>query len=259
MTNFTQVLAADHMQSRVARSGAAKRNVLVVGGAGPLGAAVLRQVIGCGVFAQVSVATLEPMKVMLDGVQAVALQDATAEAAIIVLDKPVTSVMPAFAQRRHREAVMLQPSPAELASLAAALRQRGARVLVVVTPVNEATLPNALRHGLRDVQEHALTQLNFDHVLLVRPAWRSGNDTAAQSVLERLAAWMLSVMRYMVPQREQMVLTEKVAAFVGNALKLLPAAAHGTYVADATTLWHSAQRGGEQVVRQWLRIEASTE
>jgi hypothetical protein len=130
---------------------------------------------------------------------------------------------------------------------------------VVVTPVNEATLPNALRHGLRDVQEHALTQLNFDHVLLIRPARRSGSDAAAQSVLERLAAWMLSVMRYMVPQREQMVLTEKVASFVGNALKLLPAAAHGTYVADATTLWHSAQRGGEQVVRQWLRIEASTE
>jgi hypothetical protein len=259
MTIRPQVLAIDQLRTptaRGARSLAPQRRALVIGAAGILGSAVLRLVVGSHQFAQVGVATTGPMQVMLEGVHAVDVDEALADVVIIVLDKPVVSAVPVYVQQRHRESVLLQPMPDDVPRLAALLRQRGARVLVVVTPINQAELPNALRLGLRDLKEQTLTQLGYEHVLLIRPAQRS-RSTSRGGFLQRLGLWMVSVFRYMVPQQEQPVLSEKVAAFVSDALGLLPQAEPGIYVADATTLWQSAQPTGRTVVRRWLRINSA--
>ena len=74
---------------------------------------------------------------------------------------------------------------------------------------------------------------------------------------QRLAHWMLSQLRWMIPQREQPVRTDTVAAVAAATAAALADAPPGTRVMPAALLWQAAQAAAGRgdagaVVRGWL-------
>ena len=72
--------------------------------------------------------------------------------------------------------------------------------------------------------------------------------------IERLAAWMLSVVRFMVPSSEQPVRASKVAELVDVALRIAPP---GVHVAAPEMVWQAAQGDMLAVAERWLSPAAS--
>src|ERR1700704_3001042 len=186
MTLLNETLRAGHW--RPAPMPITHRRVLVAGGAGALGAAVLEQLLAGRAFEQVAVVVTQALNAALRGLATVSdaslghePEDHVGEdTAIIVFDR-----------QRHangREQAFLRPQPEGLPALATALRRRGVRHLIVVMPYAAATLPDALKRGLANLDEHAVATLGFDHVLFIRSA-QTVTDARAARFMQRLADW----------------------------------------------------------------------
>lgn len=242
-----------------ARSGGARiggSRALVVGGVGPLGAAVLEQVLGSGGFVSVAALVSQPVAVSLRGFEAWPFAGAEqpplpgqrAEVAVLVFDRE---------RHRHgREAAFVRPQPEGLLALGHWLLGAGVRRLVVVMPHAPTLMPQALRAGLANLDEQALAGLGFEQLVIVRPARSTAAATgpAAGPWLARVAQGVLAQLHWMVPQREQPLRAVKVARFVVQLLRALPQATAGTRVAPPELLWDWAQPGGggDALLRQWL-------
>jgi NAD(P)-dependent dehydrogenase (short-subunit alcohol dehydrogenase family) len=124
----------------------ATRRVLVAGGAGALGAAVLEELLASRRYAQVVVAVTQPLNVTVRGLATRAARRA-GPAARGARGHRHRGVRPCAPRQRPRGRV-LRPSPADLPALAGRLRKRGVRDSCVVMPHAPATLPEALKHGL---------------------------------------------------------------------------------------------------------------
>ena len=234
---------------------AAAPTVLVAGGGGTLGSAVLEALLGGRRFAHVKVLAtralttamhgLEPVMVdAFDGTAAEPPGAALADIAVLVFDR-----------ERHangRELAFVRPQPHDLPMLARWLYARGTRRLIVVLPHSPATLPDALKHGLANLDEHAVAALGFDHLVFVRSAQKPGSARATQW-LQRLADGVLAQMQMMVATPDQPVRAAKVAQFVLELAAQLPASSPGTRVAPPELVWQAAQlRDAESLVRAWL-------
>lgn len=103
---------------------------------------------------------------------------------------------------------------------------------------------------LASLDEQAVVASGFERVILLRSARKPLNAKLANPA-ERLAAWMLSVMRFMVPSSEQPVRPSKVAELVDVALRIAPA---GVHVAAPELVWQAAQGEMQPVVRRWLGL-----
>jgi hypothetical protein len=185
---------------------------------GALGRAVLEHALAGGRYAGVSVLTRAPLQSGLRGLYALAHDTAAdtpiaAETVVIVFDRG--------RDFHGRDAAYHLPEPAELPRLAHRLRDGGARTLVVMEPVAPSLLPQALQHGLATLDEHALVACGFERLLFVRPTQDAAAAVPAGAP-QRLARWMLSQLRYMIPAREQPVRADSVAAFVFEVLRRLP-------------------------------------
>ena len=228
--------------------------LLVAGAGGPLGRAVLQHALAGGRYAAVSVLTRAPLQSGLRGLRALAHDVAAAtpiraETAVVVFDRG--------RDFHGRDAAYHLPEPAELPALARRLRAGGARTLVVMEPVAPSLLPQALQHGLATLDEQAVSACGFERLLFVRPTQEAA-AVALPGAPQRLARWMLSQLRYMIPAREQPVRADSVAAFVFEVLRQWPDAPSGTRVAPAPLLWQAAQAAGpEPVVRDWLGAPAT--
>jgi hypothetical protein len=233
------------------RSG--RQRVVVAGGAGPLGAAVLEQVLA-GPFAQVAVLVRQSMGTALRDLQTWQLEDwqvevsprQQAEVGVVVFD---------MGRSRHgREAAFLQPTPEDLPALAEWLLRCGVQQLVVVMPHAPGQLPQALRAGLANLDEQAVAKLGFVHTVFVRPARAEAGQRASPGApLARLGRGLLAQLHWMVPLREQPLRASKVAAFVAQLAAALPAAPPGTRVAASELIWDWAQpEGGRPVLQAWL-------
>ncbi|MES1265351.1 MAG: hypothetical protein ABUU24_06830, partial [Variovorax sp.] len=88
----------------------------------------------------------------------------------------------------------------------------------------------------------------FDRVILVRSAQKPTQARLANP-FERLAAWMLSIGRFMVPASEQPVRASKVAELVDVALALAPP---GVHVAAPELVWRATQGELRSVVQGWV-------
>ena len=163
-----------------------------------------------------------------------------ADTAVVMFDPPRL-----FYQR---ERALWTPQPQDLLPLAQWLRRGGVRTLAVVMPHTQMRLPDALKRGLANVDEHAVAALGFERLLIVRSAQKP-QDPRGGSFLVGLAHWMLASLRYMVPSSEQPVRAVKVAQFVAHALQLAPA---GIHVAASETVWHAAQGDVRAAVVRWL-------
>ncbi|MEO7392110.1 MAG: hypothetical protein ABIU58_08035 [Ramlibacter sp.] len=147
-----------------------------------------------------------------------------------------------------RERALWTPRPEQLPEVARWMRRSGVATVAVVLPHAQGRLPDALKRGLANLDEHSVAALGFERVLIVRTAQKPG-PTAAPGLLHGLAHWMLSILKYMVPSSEQPVRAVKVADFVSQALQLAPS---GTHVAAPETVWQAAQGDLRESVRRWL-------
>ena len=259
MSLLTQALRAGHGRSHApAHRRSAGARVLVAGGAGGLGAAVLEQLLGSRAFVQVSVLVTQPLGAALLGLTPVlwapahsALAAAVDETAIIVFDRA-----------RHangREQPFMRPEPAQLPALAAWLKARGVRRLLVVLPHAPASLPAALKHGLANLDEQAVTQLGFDQLVFMRSA-QAPQQARAAHPRQRVADWVLAPLQLMVPVRDKPVQAAKVAQFAVHLAAGLPAAPGGTRVVPPELVWQAAQSADlARFARDWLAGQSTPE
>ncbi|MGE8201595.1 MAG: hypothetical protein ACN6RL_12130, partial [Variovorax sp.] len=152
-----------------------------------------------------------------------------------------------------RERALWVPEPSDLPALARWLRASGVQTLAIVQPHDQGRLPEALKRGLASLDEQAVVACGFERVILLRSARKPANAKFANP-LERLAAWMLSVVRFMVPSSEQPVRASKVAELVDVALRIAPP---GVHVAAPEMVWQAAQGDMLAVAERWLSPAAS--
>jgi hypothetical protein len=225
----------------------AARRVLVLGGGGALGSLVVEQLLAGRRFAAVGVWTVQPLQPALGGLAPLAEADWAAfgaDTAVVVYDRA-----------RHangRDAAFGHPQPAALPALAAQLRAVGVRALVVVVPHAPGALPQALKAGLASLDEGAVAALGFAQLVFMRTA-QAGPGAAALSPPQRLARWMLSQVRWMVPRGDQPVRDLTVARVASRLAVALPASPQGTRVLPPEWLWAAAQTpDASAVVDAWL-------
>jgi hypothetical protein len=224
--------------------------LLIAGATGALGAELLRRLAGSHRHAHTRVLAKEPIRDGLRGVETylspappIAQWPLTsAHTAIIAFDPPRLY--------HDRERALWVPEPSDLPELARWLRACGVQTLAIVLPHDQGRLPEALKRGLASLDEQAVVACGFERVILVRSARKPVNAKIANP-FERLAAWMLSVVRFMVPSSEQPVRAVKVAELVDVALRIAPP---GVHVAAPELVWESAQGDMPAVAARWLGV-----
>ena len=228
----------------------------MAGATGVLGAEVLRRLAGGGQFAHIDVLTKELITTIVSRVGMVMVEaggsceqwpalPTSAEVGVVRFEPPRLYY--------DSERALWTPAPEQLLSLARWLRRCGVQTLVVVMPHAQGRLPEALKRGLANLDEHAVAALGFERMLLVRSPLKV---TAVRQAgfLNKTAAWMLSTMSYMIPATEQPLRPTKLAEFIEVALRVLPP---GTRVASPELLWQASQGkaktgGMHAVVNAWL-------
>jgi hypothetical protein len=250
MLDTNQALAA--ISRKPPRLQAAPRRALVVGAGGALGAAVLEQTLATRRFERVGALVDAPMQPAVQGFVAVGADDLaafSADTALVVFDRQRNA--------NGREAAFVRPEPESLLALAQRLHGVGVRRVIVVVPHTPSLLPMALQQGLADMDEAAVAALGFEQLVFMRMA-QDARDAPGLDAPQRLARWMLSQLRWMVPQREQPVRAETVARVAAALAVQLHDAPHATRVVPATLLWEAAQsRDAAAVVAAWLVPKAA--
>ena len=245
-----QALRGANRAAALPAAAAATGTLLVAGATGALGQELLRRLTGSHRFAHARVLACEPIRDGLRGVETYLAPGlpiaqwplASADSAVIAFDPPRLY--------HDRERALWVPQPSDLPELARWLRACGVRTLAIVQPHDQGKLPEALKRGLASLDEQAVVANGFDRVILVRSARKPLNARFANPA-ERLAAWMLSIVRFMVPSSEQPVRASKVAELVDLALRIAPP---GVHVAAPELVWESAQGDMQAVVRRWLGL-----
>ena len=225
-----------------------KGALLIAGATGALGHELVRRLAGRHRFDHTYVLAREPIRDGLPGVETVQVPDlpmaqwppVAARTALVLFEPPRLYY--------DRERALWTPEPAQLPALAGWLRACGVQTLAVVMPHDQGRLPEALKHGLASLDEHAMVAQGFERVLLVRSAQKPVARRLAHPA-ERLAAWMLSIARFMVPPSEQPARASKVAELVDVALALAPP---GVHVAAPELIWRATQGELRAVVQGWV-------
>jgi hypothetical protein len=230
----------------------ARPRLVIAGATGALGNEVLRRLVGQQRFAATQVLAREPIVAGLRGVGATLVPSddpsqwppGAADTGVVLFDPPRLF--------HDRERALWTPLPEQLPALADWMRRSGVGTLAVVLPHSQGRLPESLKRGLASLDEQAVAAIGFERLLIVRSAHKP-KGPGVRGVLPALARWMLSIARYMVPDREQPVRSPKVAEFVAIALQLAPP---GIHVAASELVWSAAQGDVRQCVRDWLAAES---
>ncbi|RYF32697.1 MAG: hypothetical protein EOO26_10670 [Comamonadaceae bacterium] len=252
---FQALQAANRRIAPVGGAAALNGTLLIAGATGALGNELVRRLAGSHRFAHTRVLAKEPMRDGLRGVETVLVPPSTGPDAVSIADWPRVSADTAIVSfdpprlYHDRERALWLPEPSQLPELARWLRASGVTTLAVVQPHAQGRLPEALKRGLASLDEQSVVANGFDRVLLVRSAQKPGAGTFANPG-ERLAAWMLSITRFMVPSSEQPVRPSKVAELVDAALQIAPP---GVHVAAPELVWRASQGTAlRDVARGWL-------
>jgi hypothetical protein len=222
--------------------------LLIAGATGVLGNEVVRRLVGSPAYSATQVLAREPITEGLRGVRTTVVPSdvpgewppADADVGVVLFEPPRLFY--------DRERALWTPRPEQLVDLARWLRQGGVRTLAVVLPHAPGRLPDALKRGLASLDEQAVAGLGFERLLIIRSAQKPPEARHANA-LARLAHWMLSIFRYMVPSSEQPVRAVKVAQLLALALRLAPP---GIHVASPELVWQASQQDIAAVARRWL-------
>jgi len=248
MSLIHEALRAGHAPSTHRR--AAGPRVLVAGGAGALGSALLEQLLAARHFAQVSVLVTQPVQAALRDLVPVLWHDGA-----VATPAPDHTAVVVFDRERGvngREEAFYKPQPDQLPTLATGLLARGVRHLLVVMPHTQGGLPDALKRGLASLDEHTVATLGFEHLVFMRSAQPPG-EQQHEHPAQRLAHWMLSQLQMMVPQRERAVRALKVAEFAAQLAAQLATSPPGTRVVPPEVVWEAAQaRHAGVLATRWL-------
>ena len=226
--------------------------LLVVGGGGVLGAALLARALACGRFARVQALVARDLASALRGFeplpQAALGAPLRADTAVIVFER---------ARRNNgRDDAFVQPQPQQLVELAAQLRAAGVRRLLVLVPHAPALLPQALKAGLASLDEGQVAALGFEQLLFVRAA-QAAAERGAGGWLQRLAAGWLAQLAWMVPQRDQPLRAQRLAELVVELIWRLPQAGTATRVLAPDLLWQAAHAPDSGAwLAAWLQGDA---
>ncbi len=233
-----------------------KPELLLAGATGVLGNAVLRRLSGIGRYAHTRVLACEPMAQSVREISLHLVAGPPSDWPALAARCDVAVVM--FEPPRmfyERERALWTPLPEQLPSLAAWLHAQGVRTLAVVLPHAQGTLPDALKAGLATLDEQALAALGFERLLIFRSAERPMTASSTH-LLEKLAHWMLSIFKFMVPTQEQPVRPTKLAEMVDAALQhALP----GIYVLGPQEVWALAQLDSPSMQEQIRTFLGATE
>jgi uncharacterized protein YbjT (DUF2867 family) len=229
-------------------------SVLVVGAGGTLGSAVLAEALAAGRFSRVLALVREPVASTVRGFVPL---HADALAREVPLD--VEAALIVFERQRHsngRDDAFVQPAVQDLLPVARQLRSRGVRRLLVVVPHAPALLPQALVHGFASLDEAAVAELGFEHLVVLRAA-QDARPAVARG-MARLAALWLAQLRWMVPQRQQSLRAVALARCAVQIARLLALAPPGTRVIAPEQLWLWSQNdaGLESAIAQGLGLAA---
>ncbi|MRD49066.1 hypothetical protein GHT07_17455 [Caenimonas koreensis DSM 17982] len=223
--------------------------LLIAGATGILGTEVLRRVSGLHRFSSTQVLAREPMRAGIRGTDALLVDDKqplpewpapAADTGLVMFDPPRLF--------NDRERALWTPRPEQFVDVATWMRRGGVTTLVVVLPHDIGRLPAALKRGLATLDEQSVCALGFSRLVIVRSA-RQPLRAASRGWLHDVAAWMLSVTKYMVPSSQQPVRAAKVAEFVAAVMEFAPP---GIHVASSETVWQAAQTDVRGVVQRWL-------
>jgi hypothetical protein len=226
-----------------------KPRLVIAGATGALGNEVLRRLVGLQQFESTQVLAREPITPALRGVTPTTVASdspddwppSAAETGVILFDPPRL-----FYQR---ERALWTPRPDQLPQLARWMRRSGVTTVAIVLPHAQGRLPEALKRGLANLDEQAVAALGFDRLLLIRSAQKPGAVTPS-GFLSRIAHWMLSVSKFMIPSSEQPVRATKVAELLAVALRLAPP---GIHIAAPELVWRAAQGDLREIAGQWLQ------
>jgi len=246
-------------------------SVIVVGGGGALGSAVLEQLLASRRFGAVRVLVTREVHVAMGGLDTVIAEpmhgadaDADADDGIAAGNAPLATFVAhvavvVFDRPRHangRELAFTRPQPEALPTLARWLHRRGVKQLVVVMPHSPTGLPHALQAGLASLDEHAVSALGFEHLVFVRSA-QAPSGARPALWMQRVADAMLAQFSIMVAAPQQPVRARKVAQLVAALAQQLPHSPPGTRVAPPELVWQAAQTPEPAaLVAAWLRGEA---
>lgn len=252
MSLLQEALRAGHTTSGPRTPGGP--GVLVCGGAGALGSALLEGLLAARRHGAVSVLVTQALQTGMRGLHTLdwSAQDDS--------PLPPTAVVVFDRERgvNGRELAFYRPEPEQLPSLAQRLHARGVRHLLVVMPHTQAMLPEALKRGLASLDEQAVAALGFEHLVFVRSA-QPPEQLRHTHPAQRLAHWMLSQLQMMVPERQRPVRAQKVAQFAARLAAVLPQAAPGTRVVPPELMWEASQsRHAASFADDWLAGPADT-
>lgn len=227
---------------RAAPQDPALPRILIAGATGLMGNALVRRLVGMQRARHTQVLATMPMHPGIRHVSAHVVPPARhgeddfaawpilpADIAVVMFDPPRLF--------HGREKALWTPTPPQLPALGTWLEACGVYTLAIVLPLVQGSLPESLKHGLANLDEHALASLRIDRLLLVRTAQKPGPPPPRHH-LHKLAHWMLGITSFMVPRTEQPVRAAKVAEFVDLALRELPV---GNHVFAPERVWQAAQ------------------
>lgn len=250
MSLLQEALRAAHAPAR--RRKPTAPGVLVCGGAGVLGGALLEALLVARRHAEVSVLVTQPLQTAMRGLHTVTWDEHERT------PLPPTTVIVFDRERgiNGRELAFYRPQPEQLPLLAIRLHARGVRHLLVVMPHTQAMLPEALKRGLASLDEQAVAALGFEHLVFVRSA-QAPQQVRHRHPAQRLAHWMLSQLQMMVPERQRPVRAQKVADFAARLAAVLPQSPPGTRVAPPELMWEAGQaRHAAAIAEGWLASAA---
>ncbi len=223
--------------------------LLVVGGGGMLGAALLARALGCGRFARVQALVATDLASAFPGFEplpAACLSGAmAADTAVIVFERAW--------RNNGRDEAFVRPQPDQLPLLAAQLRQGGVRRLLVLTPHAPVLLPQALKAGLASLDEGRVAAMGFEQLVFMRSAQAAPRLADGGGWAARLGAAWWSQLRWMLPQGELPVRTERLAELAMELAWRLAEAAPATRVLAPDVLRQAAvAEDSGAVLAAWL-------
>ncbi|MCY7316653.1 MAG: hypothetical protein LH480_13840 [Rubrivivax sp.] len=217
-------------------------SLLLAGAGRTLGSALLAEALVAGQFQRVLALVTAPLASAVRGLEPLTQAALPGRLADRAGRAPVAVIV--FERRRHsngRDDAFVQPDVAEMLPLAQLLHAAGVRQLLVVVPHAPALLPQALAQGLATLDEAAVALLGFDQLVFVRAA-QALPGVARGTRLQRFAAWWLSQLSWMVPQRQQPLRAAALAQCAVQLAQQMPAWPAGTHVIAPETLWQWTQQ-----------------
>lgn len=231
----------------------ASKPVLIIAGAGGvLGREVARRLIGSMAFEQTVLLTHRPFHAVMRGVvdhcvnaQNPALTPLLKAQVGVMMFEPGNSYY-------DRERSIWTPAPSQVPALAQWMGACGVRTLVIVLPHQPNRLPQALQQGLASLEEHTIATLGFNTLVILRVADARPQAAVKGNLGERLAAWLLGNLKYMIPSHEMPLRASQLAKVVGLIVQRAQEIDSGTFVAGQALLSQAVRGDADAIIAAWL-------